>query len=214
MAHLDQKEKELIRLFALGEELSEQEALQIQRLIDSVEGARDELDTHTRFKNLMTEGKNHVVDSGFVDETMRRISTYSLPPETAASNVHKERFRISTWFWPSSLAPRLAYFSVLIALLVGYVNFVNPKKIIVPAGEQKTVLLADQTEVMMSSGSSLLVIPATFRSLRKVVLEGEAYFDVMPGEKPFVVETFNAIVTVKGTQFNVRAYPNRMNQKN
>src|SRR5690606_12487557 len=36
-------------------------------------------------------------------------------------------------------------------------------------------------------------------------LSGEAFFAVEPGGRPFVVETFNAEVTVLGTRFNVRA---------
>jgi len=40
---------------------------------------------------------------------------------------------------------------------------------------------------------------------RTVQLSGEAFFDVVPGSRPFVVQTFNAEVRVLGTQFNVRA---------
>jgi ferric-dicitrate binding protein FerR (iron transport regulator) len=41
---------------------------------------------------------------------------------------------------------------------------------------------------------------------RHVRLQGEAYFDVSPSDRLFVVETFNATVTVLGTRFNVRAW--------
>ena len=75
------------------------------------------------------------------------------------------------------------------------------------------MVLADLTEITISSGSSLKLFPSALRSQRKVLLNGEAYFNVMPDEKPFIVETFNSIVTVVGTQFNVRAYPNQFNQK-
>ena len=43
-----------------------------------------------------------------------------------------------------------------------------------------------------------------------VRLTGEAYFDVVEEDAPFVVETFNAEVRVLGTRFNVRAWPEGM----
>ena len=213
MPHLNQKEKELIRLFALGEKLSEQDTQKCQNLIETIDGAREELSRHNKFKVLMTQRKNHAVDSTFVDETMRRISTISQPPLPSSSTVPSERLRIPTWFSPPAQAPRFAFLAVIAVLIIGYYFLINPKEIIVPAGEQKTMVLADLTEVTISSGSSLKIIPSTFRSQRKVLLKGEAYFDVMPDDKPFIVETFNSTITVVGTQFNVRAYPNQISQK-
>ena len=209
MAHLKHEEKELIRLYALGEEFSEQDSLKLQRVLDTVAEARDELDKHRRFKNLMTQGKNHALPAGFIDETMRRVSSKKAP----SSSVQDKRFRFPTWVWPSPMPLRLAYLSLVVALLTGYFYLVSPRTIYVAPGEQQSVLLADQTEVIIGSGSSLRVFPSPLRSKRKVILKGEAFFNVQPGEKPFVVETFNTIVTVKGTQFNVRAHPNRINQR-
>ncbi len=42
---------------------------------------------------------------------------------------------------------------------------------------------------------------------RRVRLDGEAFFAVEDGSRPFVVETVTARVVVKGTRFNVRARP-------
>jgi transmembrane sensor len=41
---------------------------------------------------------------------------------------------------------------------------------------------------------------------RNTTLEGEAFFEVEPGEVPFTVETFNAEIQVLGTKFNVRSW--------
>ena len=213
MAHLNQEEQDLIRLFALGEELSEQDSQKCKKLLESTEGARDELSKHEKFKGLMTQGKNHVVDSNFVDETMHRISTLRQPPLSSTSVKLKERVRIPAWFWPPAPATRFAFSAFVVMLFIGYFYLFSPKEIMVSPGEQKTMVLADLTEVTISSGSSLKIIPSTFRSERKVVLKGEAFFKVTPDEKPFIVETFNSVVTVVGTQFNVRAYPNQINQK-
>jgi ferric-dicitrate binding protein FerR (iron transport regulator) len=52
--------------------------------------------------------------------------------------------------------------------------------------------------------------PARFKNdERRVVLDGEAFFDVARNpEKPFVVETEDFVVTVLGTSFNIRALKN------
>ncbi len=214
MAHLNKQEKDLIRLFALGEQLSEENHHVVQDLLNRVADARDELHKHKRFSQLMAEGKHEVVDAaGFADETMRRIAAAPAPRAAAPRHIPQKRFSLPVWIWPQTFAPRLAYFTIIVALGVGYFFLLKPQQIAVPSGEQRVVMLADLTEVTLSSGSSMRVMPTMLRSQRKVLLEGEAYFDVHPDSKPFVVETFNTIVTVLGTEFNVRAHPNTIDQK-
>lgn len=65
--------------------------------------------------------------------------------------------------------------------------------------------LDDGTTVRMKGGSRLSV-PETFGSVRTVVLEGEAYFDVAKDEaSPFMVKTQGLTVQVLGTAFCVKA---------
>lgn len=42
---------------------------------------------------------------------------------------------------------------------------------------------------------------------RRVILAGEAFFDVSLGSKPFIVETALGEIRVHGTSFDVKAYP-------
>ncbi len=58
--------------------------------------------------------------------------------------------------------------------------------------------------------SSQISYPARFKKdERRVLLEGEAFFDVAKNpEKPFIVETEEFKVTVLGTSFNIRALKN------
>ena len=77
----------------------------------------------------------------------------------------------------------------------------------VPRGGEYTLTLADQTTIHLNAQSSL-TIPVDFSgSNRSVNLSGEAYFEVKSDKAhPFVVETDKGIVTVTGTQFNVKNY--------
>lgn len=82
-------------------------------------------------------------------------------------------------------------------------------KIEVPAGKEFRLTLADGTEVWLNAGSTF-EYPASFegRSERKVILTGEAFFDVQRDTcRPFRVEMPGGeSIRVLGTRFNVHAY--------
>lgn len=80
-------------------------------------------------------------------------------------------------------------------------------RMFVPAGQQSQITLADGTSVWLNSDSRLH-FPANFGSdCRMVELEGEAYFEVTAGKKPFTVRTPGVEVKVYGTSFHVTSYP-------
>lgn len=77
----------------------------------------------------------------------------------------------------------------------------------VPRGGQYAVTLSDGTKVWLNSGSSLTYPEVFAGTERKVVLSGEAYFEVSKNEQqPFIVHTNRADVHVLGTHFNINAY--------
>ncbi len=79
----------------------------------------------------------------------------------------------------------------------------------IPYGKRFEIVLSDGTIVHLNAGSSLKY-PVKFLNgqIRKVYLEGEAYFDVSKDTKhPFTVTTSNMDVKVLGTKFNVSAFP-------
>lgn len=87
--------------------------------------------------------------------------------------------------------------------------------IAVPAGARQAVTLPDGSVAELNAGSSLRWARG-FRpwlvaegATREVWLEGEAFFRVTRGARPFVVRTWNARVTVLGTRFAVRARDER-----
>ena len=80
-------------------------------------------------------------------------------------------------------------------------------ELIVPRGGEYQIVLADGTRVWLNSATKL-IFPQNFTGKeRRVVLSGEAFFDVARDEsKPFIVETSRMDVKVLGTRFNVNAY--------
>lgn len=81
-------------------------------------------------------------------------------------------------------------------------------QLVIPRGAENTVILSDGTTVHLNAGSKL-TYPVRFGGGRRIVLlEGEAYFDVVKNEEhPFVVQTRFGDITVLGTSFNINAYP-------
>ena len=76
-----------------------------------------------------------------------------------------------------------------------------------PAGERKQVTLSDGTVIHLNAATEL-TIPGDFGSTqRRIILSGEAFFDVAPDPAhPFIIASANLNTTVLGTSFNIRAY--------
>lgn len=76
----------------------------------------------------------------------------------------------------------------------------------VPKGEKARVLFQDGTEVFLNSDSKIRYPKKFGFKKRNVYLQGEAYFNVASGKRPFIVETGNVNVRVLGTSFNINSY--------
>ncbi|MEL6975402.1 MAG: FecR domain-containing protein, partial [Bacteroidota bacterium] len=77
------------------------------------------------------------------------------------------------------------------------------------AGEKKEVHLKDGSIVYLNSGSKLSYSKNFGQDgTRWVKLDGEAFFEVKKDEsKPFIIESGNIVTEVKGTSFNIKAFP-------
>ena len=85
----------------------------------------------------------------------------------------------------------------------------NLNKISTQPASKTKVQLPDGTQVWLNGNSQLLYNSENFgKAERTVNLTGEAFFDVTKNEKiPFVIHAGVVNITVKGTAFNVKAYP-------
>jgi transmembrane sensor len=106
-----------------------------------------------------------------------------------------------------------------LALAVGFIFFFQTKNTPAiasvewlsssnPVGQRSIIELSDGSKITLNAGSTLSY-PKTFSdTLREVVLEGEAFFEIASNpEKPFVVRSGSLLTTVLGTKFNVKVLP-------
>jgi len=82
-------------------------------------------------------------------------------------------------------------------------------KITIPRGGKYKITLSDGTQVWLNSSSSLSFPAAFYGNERKVILTGEAYFEVAKNKNmPFKVDVADKQeVEVLGTHFNISAFP-------
>lgn len=105
--------------------------------------------------------------------------------------------------------------AVLIPLLIlvwGYLYYVSTTnrliEVSIAYGEKKHLVLPDSSEIWLNAGTSFKY-PETFTGKERLVyLDGEAYFSVKKDTtRPFIVKASQMSVTVLGTRFNVKSYP-------
>ncbi len=95
--------------------------------------------------------------------------------------------------------------------------FINPdelfydqqKMVVTKKGERKEIFLEDSTKVILNANSKLTVFDFRNSQNRKVILKGEAFFDVKKDkDHPFIVEAKKGVnIRVLGTVLNVKSYP-------
>jgi transmembrane sensor len=116
-----------------------------------------------------------------------------------------------------NIASKIAAVLFISLIVILYIN----RDYIIPAGGEevfseiyslpgtRTMFYLPDGSTGWLNGDSRLEFPAEFRGKsRKVVLKGEAYFDVRTNsKKPFIVGGENFKVVAYGTEFNILAYP-------
>lgn len=76
----------------------------------------------------------------------------------------------------------------------------------VPSGKNYTITLSDETIVVLNANSKI-IYPSKFEgSVRKIAIDGEAFFEVKKSDTLFVVTTQGVDIKVYGTKFNVNSY--------
>jgi ferric-dicitrate binding protein FerR (iron transport regulator) len=81
-------------------------------------------------------------------------------------------------------------------------------EIFTPRGSRTSITLPDSTIIRLNSGSTLSYGKNYSDKVRELTLNGEAWFHVTRKmSKPLVIRTAAVDITVAGTEFNLKAYP-------
>ncbi len=95
---------------------------------------------------------------------------------------------------------------------------IDPSKVLLelttPRGGMYQITLPDGTKVWLNAASSLKYPMSFAKNERKVILVGEAFFEVTKDRaRPFSVLSKGQEIEVLGTEFNVNAYPENESSK-
>ncbi|WP_263788036.1 FecR family protein [Salinibacter grassmerensis] len=120
--------------------------------------------------------------------------------------------RTSRQTWSGPTARRLLMLLVVLGgLLAGGWFWTRPVTVTTAGGTQATTTLPDGSTAQLNGGTHITyrrgfaALPFVPAEQRRVRLEGEAFFSVTSGDRPFQVVTPTARVTALGTQFTVES---------
>ncbi|MDD4756014.1 MAG: FecR family protein, partial [Prolixibacteraceae bacterium] len=151
--------------------------------------------------------------SGNHDDTEHGLELFRDIIGNQIDKKNSEGGNIREFFYNLLTSRAAAFFAGLLVslLIIMYIDkpdsdMLTEQKITAPYGARTQFILPDSSIVWLNSGSEL-IFPAHFSGSRPVTLKGEAFFQVKEANSSFLVETAYGAVEVKGTSFNVKAYP-------
>jgi ferric-dicitrate binding protein FerR (iron transport regulator) len=173
------------------------------------------LKEETAFKRWLESNPRNSKKIEEYREILEKTKNYpkGFDPEvySALSKVHKK-----AGIFPSekslpryTLLRKIAAVAVLIIGLTGliYIQFNTKEEFAKYSGtnEIREIVLPDSSHVWLNEYSSLQVPLVFAKKQRKVILKGEAYFEIKRNEhKPFLISAGNTITKVLGTSFNIK----------
>ena len=168
-------------------------------------------------------------NKGYSNELIEKIweaPFHSLPEmklsvtvwQRVSDKINKPSFKVvhlyKKWMAAAAMIGLMAAFAYFFTTRkIHTASSISQERITTAPASRSKIKLPDGTEVWLNSNSQLLYDSANFfKQKREVVLSGEAFFDVVKNEKvPFIIHAANVNITVRGTAFNVKAYPSQKN---
>ena len=141
------------------------------------------------------------------DKLFARIKEQTQGKEETQGKEKPRTIRMNPWKWAAAIVLPICiafftYYLVDSSQTVGAPFIVKADK-----GDKATIELPDGTNVVLNSASQLSYLNNFGENVRRVQLNGEAYFKVAHDEKhAFIVQVGDLEVKVLGTSFNVSAY--------
>ena len=167
-------------------------------------------------KNSLSEEEKRVFETTQEFDSLEKLDKALLKFKAPEYNVESELARLkgkkqakAKEVKVSWLQPLLKIAAVITIVFMGYyLLFLNSATTVESTFAQKIELtLPDNSEVTLNASSSISYVENQWKKQRAVELIGEAFFKVAKGSQ-FDVKTSSGVITVMGTQFNVKVRNN------
>ncbi|MDG1725359.1 MAG: FecR family protein [Bacteroidia bacterium] len=135
--------------------------------------------------------------------------TESLSYESSDSDIHWSNFESLIMDKPNASSSKLSVVRIAASILIIAVSsilmwtFLAKDNKVVATDFSKNYQFDDQSNVIINPNSSIVISNDYNVSNREITLYGEAFFDVVPDDKKFIVHTNFGDVVVHGTKFKV-----------
>jgi len=96
--------------------------------------------------------------------------------------------------------------AALALIIFGTVLLFMPQSVTAPYGEMAEVELPDGSLVELNSGTNIQFNRLFGYTNRTITLNGEAHFEVRPGDDSFEVKANGTVISVLGTEFTIRSW--------
>lgn len=178
--------------------------LLIQKWLDNElspeeEKAFRQLEEHDDFTKLAEKAKFFRAPEFSSEEHYSKLKSGLEKESSTVDGKLSERPRKTNW---GAALLKIAAVAVL-TLGIYYFFFPTETSVSTLAGTTEKIALPDGSEVVLNDVSTLKYNKGSWGKNRKVLLEGEAFFNVETG-KTFKVVTSGGTVSVLGTEFNVK----------
>jgi transmembrane sensor len=120
-------------------------------------------------------------------------------------DIHKWQSSLIVWKIAASLCLMCVFAAAIIILL--------DKNIVVQEtsfGVTKRITLPDGSRVWLNGGTTINYCRNSFQKRRNVSVEGEAYFEILPGMSPFVILYDSIEVSLDSGEVNIQSYSHEL----
>lgn len=174
------------------------------------ENERSQLD-HIQTKGLID--KNELLDTkniwdasaSYMPDINPSNQSWSNIVEAIQAPIPKETSNQALWALPLKVAA-----SIILLIGAWFIGrdyiFANSNLLSTSATTNIEFLeLVDGSKVWLNTGATIQYPESFNKRKRKIILSGEAFFDIKKSDTPFVIETMTGEVTVLGTSFEVES---------
>jgi len=190
----------------LTQDIDLEELRELEQLLKEHPGLAFKLELHNRYFMLREneEDKDELTEAGWQIQRKKLHQNFGNTSFTPKASAFKRAFKAIAGIGVLAGLLMVVYF-----WMIPHPDVKNISQKAVPpkAKDNREVVLADGSKVILNKNSQIFLSEGFGKSNRVITLSGEAYFDVAHNSTlPFIVQAGTVRIRAVGTVFNVRAY--------